>query len=95
MHNRAFVILLIALIVLPLTFFGCKGKVEKPSEEPITTPIEEVEGMPVIEPAQLVATETIPPTAAPEVVMKPQALPSESTGRNREIQTSRIALGIY
>ncbi|MCX5680431.1 MAG: peptidoglycan-binding domain-containing protein [Candidatus Omnitrophica bacterium] len=67
MVRKIFIIALGVLLVLPMTISGCKGKVEKPAEEPKMEVPESVsatgEIVTNIEPANTVAAEAIPPTA--------------------------------
>ena len=67
MVRKIFIIALAALLVLPMAISGCKGKVEKPAEEPKMEVPESVsatgEVTTNVEPANTVAAEAIPPTA--------------------------------
>ena len=74
MNRRTVLIFLVALIVLPIAIFGCKGKVEKAEEPKLETTetvaqesTQAMQSQVFMEPAQTVATETIPPTAAPQI----------------------------
>ena len=59
-------ILAAALVILPLAVIGCKSKVENVTEAPIAETPEALSTAEVApEPAETVASETIPPTAAP------------------------------
>lgn len=99
-------IFVVALTILPIAIFGCKGKVEKEGEAPktegleATVPTEEVivtQG-PVTEPAPAkeVAQETIPPTASvPPAVEATKGAPAEKIARNKDIQTALKAAGFY
>ena len=91
MKKILFAIFFILLIVVPLVFVGCKGRVKKQPESQIT----EGEGMLPTEPAETVAMETIPPTAAPEVTVRPAAQPAEGIDRDKEIQTALKNAGFY
>jgi len=97
--NKFLVIFIMALIVMPLAIVGCKGKVEQPAEQAMetteTASLEQTAGAPITEPAQTVATETIPPTAAPQVaaVMKP--ITQILTYTNQDIQKALKAAGVY
>jgi peptidoglycan hydrolase-like protein with peptidoglycan-binding domain len=104
MGKKLLVVLVVALIVLPIALFGCKSKTEKMPEEMKTevseTPMEtqEAQVTAVTEPAETVATETIPPTAAPQVqvVEKPAlAVPTSPLDRPKEIQTALKKAGYY
>ncbi|MDD5495848.1 MAG: peptidoglycan-binding domain-containing protein [Candidatus Omnitrophica bacterium] len=99
---RVTVVILTALILLPLAFYGCKSRVEKVPEIPKMesmeeiTPSEEKLAPAVTEPAQIVATETIPPTAAPQVMEKPAAERLKiKPGRNIEVQMALAKAGFY
>ena len=90
-------------LVLSLAVCGCKGKVEKaPVEvkteiiEPPVPAQEEAQVTTVTEPAQVVATETIPPTAAqPPVVEKPVSPVKGTADRNKDIQKALKNAGFY
>lgn len=91
MKKALLAIFITLLVAVPLVFVGCKAKVETPPESQIT----EAEGILPTEPAQTVATETIPPTAVPEVTVKPVAAPAEGVDKNKEIQTALKNAGFY
>ena len=101
--NKSFLtIALVALIILPLAFFGCKGKVEKPQVPETSATMPEAtaptgDTLATPEPAQTIATETIPPSAAPQVTGKPaqQAVSPERESRNRDIQAALKNAGLY
>jgi peptidoglycan hydrolase-like protein with peptidoglycan-binding domain len=102
MNKRFWVIFLAVLTVLPLLVVGCKGNTEKAVETPVETPetlsttlSPTEEPMAAKEPAQSVATETIPPTAAPPAVEKPPAVPQETHNRNKDIQAALKNAGYY
>lgn len=98
MDKRALFIILAALLIMPIAFIGCKAKPKEVSEIPgmemqegaMSMAIEEPQ---LIEPAQTVATETIPPTAAPELAARPAAIPQEN--RARDIQRALKNAGFY
>lgn len=103
MNKRFWLVFLVVLAVLPMAIVGCKGKVEKPQEMPpammetqeTTTPAA-TENLAVTEPAQSVATETIPPTAAPEIAAKPATGVVRETGsRSKDIQKALKNAGFY
>lgn len=101
MDKRFVTVLLVTCVALSLAVVGCKGKAEK-MEEPVTmdttmmTPGSEPQGMPITEPAQTVATETIPPTAAPAVIQPvAPAQPAPASDRNKDIQKALKAAGFY
>lgn len=100
MKKKVLVMFLAALIILSMALFGCKGKVEKVQEEPkletpeAISPAEEAISM--TEPAQTVATETIPPTAAPQIVEKPMtAVKQEKQNRDKDIQRALKNANFY
>ena len=100
--KRSALVLVIVLIALPLSVMGCKGKVEKLSEEPrsdiqVSTPPVAGDTLTASEPAQSVATETIPPTAASQIAEKPAvvAQEKEKSSRNKDIQAALKNAGFY
>ena len=104
MNNRFLAIAIVAVVALPLAIFGCKGKVEKTQApetsaampEATTPPAGETLATP--EPAQTVATETIPPSAAPQITQAPvqqQAAPQGQDIKNKEIQRALKNAGFY
>ena len=100
MSKRILLVLLVACLALSLASYGCKRKTEKAEEmvsmeTPSGMPVEEAVTTPVTEPAQTVATETIPPTAAPELQEKAPAIPVGTMARDKEIQTALKAAGFY
>jgi peptidoglycan hydrolase-like protein with peptidoglycan-binding domain len=106
MDKRFFTAAVIAAVVLPLALAGCKSRAEKPaSEEMVSETVEMVTPaadealsiQAVVEPAQAVATETIPPTAAlPQATDKTAAVVTEmAQSRNRDIQTALKNAGFY
>lgn len=100
MNKKVSVMFLAALIILPMALFGCKGKVEKVQEEPkLETPeaISPAEGaISTTEPAQIVATETIPPTAAPQIAEKPvTVVKQEKQNRDKDIQRALKNANFY
>jgi peptidoglycan hydrolase-like protein with peptidoglycan-binding domain len=58
-------------------------------------PLEQTAGAPVTEPAQAVATETIPPTAAPQVAAKPASVVPQLPYTNQDVQRALKAAGVY
>lgn len=99
MDKRIWLVLTIALIVTPLVIVGCKGKVEKTDEAQITETTEAIapagDTQALMEPAQTVATETIPPTAAaPQAAAKP-AVSAEKEKNNKDIQKALKNAGLY
>ena len=103
MNKRFLVIAIVAVIILPLAIFGCKGKVEKPQAPETTAAMPETtppagDTLATPEPAQTVATETIPPSAAPQVAQAPvqqQAAPQGQESRNKDIQKALKNAGFY
>ena len=102
MKGKALMIFLAALIILPLVFFGCKSRAEKTQEamnlEAMDAASQEMTGgTPITEPAQTIATETIPPTAspAPQVTGKAVTVMPEKTDRNRDIQRALKNAHLY
>ncbi len=102
MSKKLLMVFVVALAIVPLAFVGCKGKTESAPEEmgeaPVTsTPtMEETQVVQVTEPAETVATEAIPPTAAPQpVVEKPAAALQEKGDRNKDIQKALKNAGFY
>lgn len=98
MNRKAMVIFLVAGLILPLAFLGCKNKVETAkTEAPEATP--QVEGAAPTqtpEPSQTVATETIPPSAAPQVAVEKAApVSQDAQNRNKDIQKALKNAGFY
>lgn len=110
MNKRFVVVSVSALAVVSIALFGCKAKVEAPSEE-VKAEATVMDAMPqsdamlaaqvqaqqtVIEPSQSVATETIPPTAAvQEMKSKASVVAAPVTDRNRDVQTALKNAGFY
>ena len=103
MNKRSLMIALVALVLLPLAIFGCKGKVEKSQAPETSAAMPEAmapagDTLATQEPAQIVATETIPPSAAPQVAQAPvqqQAVSQASDSRNKDIQKALKNAGFY
>ncbi len=98
MNTKPLAMFLTALIILPLIFFGCKGKVEKTPEAMMTGSPEGMsmpEEAQVVEPSQEVATETIPPTAAPQVTEKQVPVSVVQQDRNKDIQRALKNANFY
>lgn len=99
MSKKVFALFFVALIVLPVLFFGCKGKVEKTPDYQLS----ETQQMPQMtdtlvttEPAQTIAmTEAIPPTAAPQLAPQPQSPRVDSGINSRDIQMALKNAGFY
>lgn len=104
MKRGIMIVFVAALMVLPLAITGCKGKVEKEGEitgletTEATVPAEDVvvTQAPVVEqvPAQTMAQETIPPTAAVPPTPE-QAVSVDKLSKNKDIQTALKAAGFY
>ena len=104
MDKRLLAIFVAMTLIVPFVLFGCKGKVEKTSETTgqevatSTTTQEETQVTQPIEPAQTVATETIPPTATPPAVEKPAAMPPVQEvmqNKDKDIQRALKNAGFY
>lgn len=111
MNKKFFTALTIALLTLSISLFGCKGKVEKPVEEPKLETTDTVTPIPtesmtsaqqaaqnvIVEPAQDIASEPIPATAAlPSVAEKAAATVTKvSEDKNKDIQKALKAAGFY
>ena len=91
MNKKLFVIFVLAVMILPFAVIGCKARVEKTPEEmqlqSAEAPAVQDAGqvVEVTEPAKTIATDTIPPTAAPQAAEKP-AQAQEKTDKTRDIQ---------
>ncbi len=104
MDKRFFAVVAV-YIVFALAFAGCKGKVEKAPEEAgmdmsMTSPSQdELAVTQPIEPAAMVATEQIPPTAQPPVVEKAvpvaKAVVTSAVDRAKDIQRALKAANFY
>lgn len=95
MNKGFFILVLGVFITLPIIFLGCKGKVEEPRmEDEAALMMQEVSDISISEPAETIAMETIPPTAEPQIEVKPKALQDELT-RNRNIQKALKNAGLY
>jgi peptidoglycan hydrolase-like protein with peptidoglycan-binding domain len=106
MSKRFVVVSVSALAIVSIALFGCKAKVETPSEE---TKVEATatDAAPqsdvmlsaqqaVVEPASSVATETIPPTATvQEAKTKASSMVVPATDRNKDVQTALKNAGFY
>jgi murein L,D-transpeptidase YcbB/YkuD len=105
--NKKFVVVTVsALTIVSIALFGCKAKVEAPSEE-IKVEATATDAAPqsdmmltaqqaVVEPAASVATETIPPTATvQEAKTKASAIVAPATDRNKDVQTALKNAGFY
>ncbi|MFA6079592.1 MAG: peptidoglycan-binding protein [Candidatus Omnitrophota bacterium] len=102
MSKKLLVVFVVALAIVPLAIVGCKAKTESIPEEMTEAPVsstpavEEAQVVQVTEPAQTVATEAIPPTAAPQpVIEKPAALLQTVGDRSKDIQSALKNAGFY
>lgn len=101
MSKKIVAVFFVAAALLPLAIFGCKGKVEKTPDVSVTEATDVI--MPAddlsrtSEPAQNVATETIPPTAtAPQApVEKEPTVRQEKAARDKEVQIALKNAGFY
>lgn len=103
--NRFFLAVVAVCAVLSIAFVGCKAKVEKAPEDmgmdmSMTSPSqEEMMVTQPIEPAAMVATETIPPTAQPPVVEQAapvaKAVVASVADRAMDIQRALKNAGFY
>ena len=100
MGKRFLVAAVVALMVVPLAITGCKAR-QKPvevqsAEVPEATTTEDLlSPQAPLEPAQMVATETIPPTANPPVQEKQAPAAPEKQDRTKDIQKALKAAGFY
>ncbi len=111
MDKKFLTVLLIAIMVLSITLPGCKGKVEKSAEEPGLEATDTMMPLPmenmmsaqqaaqnvIVEPAQSLASEPIPATAAfPEVAERTAATVTKAAqDRNKNIQKALKSTGFY
>lgn len=110
MDRKLSAFILTAFAVVSIALYGCKGRVENPVEETVieTTSMDlgpqsqemlaaqTMAQQTVIEPAQTVATETIPPTAAvQQAPAKAVSAAAPITDRNKDIQTALKNAGFY
>ncbi|MFH1189871.1 MAG: peptidoglycan-binding domain-containing protein [Candidatus Omnitrophota bacterium] len=110
--NRKFTpAFLIAILALSVALTGCKGKVEKPVEEPDLEATDTMTPLPmesmtsaqqaaqnvIVEPSQSLASEPIPATAAlPETAEKTAASVTKmAQSRDKDIQKALKAAGFY
>lgn len=98
--KKRLVTILVGLIVVSVSFFGCKGRSDKSQqvtglEGSGTATMEDMAAAPILEPAQTVATEPIPPTAAPQIAQTAVTIPQEKTARDMDIQRALKAAGFY
>jgi murein L,D-transpeptidase YcbB/YkuD len=111
MNRKYLTAILIAIIVLPIALQGCKGKVEKSAEDPNLEATDTMMPLPmddmtsaqqaaqnvIVEPAQSLASEPIPATAAlPEIAEKAAAaVTNVAQDRNKDIQRALKSAGFY
>ncbi len=91
MSKKIFIFALAVLLVLPMAIAGCKGKVEKPAEEPKMEVPESVsatgEMTANFEPANMVGYEVVPPTAsAQKIAVKASPLVQSAIDKTKDIQ---------
>lgn len=91
MSRLILAVVLAGLFILPIAVSGCKGKVENPAEEPRMEVPEAVSSTtaitPTVEPAQTVAAEAVPPTAAAQQVRTSVSpLVQSAIDRSKDIQ---------
>jgi len=92
MSKKIFIIAMVMLLVLPMAVSGCKSKVEKPAEEPTMEVPESVSATGEIatktEPANMVASEVIPPTASAQQQVVAKAAPAVQSAidKSKDIQ---------
>ena len=84
-------VVLAGILILPIAVSGCKGKVENPAQEPRMEVPEAVSSTAavasIVEPAQTVAVEAIPPTAAAQQVKASVSpLVQSAIDRSKDIQ---------
>lgn len=101
MSKRFFVLVSVGILAISLAMVGCKARSQKPveiqgeaSEAPATSE-EMVPSQAPLEPAQMVATETIPPTANPPVQEKQPQVTRDKQDRNKDTQKALKAAGFY
>jgi hypothetical protein len=111
MRSGFLVSVVAAFAIISAALYGCRAKVEKPAAEEavVETAVSEPAAGPgamlaaqdiakhtVIEPAQSVGAETIPPTAAvQQAAGKAQAAVPPADDRSRDIQTALKNAGFY
>lgn len=111
MSKKFAMVALAVAAVSAVALCGCKGKVEKPAEEQPNVEVSTADTLgqpgamlatqfqqPAVEPAQTVASETIPPTAAAaQAVAKTAAAAATAPAhdRNKDIQTALKNAGFY
>ncbi len=111
MNKKFFAAFVVAMVVLPIALFGCKGKVEKPADEAKLETTDTMIPLPkegtisaqqaaqnvIVEPAQDIASEPIPATATlPSIAERSaETVTKVAQDRNRDIQTALKAAGFY
>lgn len=112
MKRKFLTLLAVAIVILSVSILGCKGKVEKPIEESMelettdaTSPLpvdsmmsaQQAAQNVIVEPAQQIASEPIPATAAVPVVAEKSAATVTKViqDRNKDIQRALKAAGFY
>ncbi len=109
MNRRFWIVFLSVAIILPVAVIGCKGKVQKTQEATMPPAVTEgteqgqtapmTENVVSTEPAQTVATETIPPTATPGIAAQPAQATAQQAAREgsrgKDIQRALKNAGFY
>jgi len=106
MNKSLMLVFVVALMIVPLTVVGCKGKVDKEAEmarletTEAVTPMEDVVIIqsPVTEPSssQAMVQETIPPNAAlPPAAYALTSAGQDGISRSKDIQTALKAANFY
>ena len=105
MYKRVFVVSIAILAIFSFMLIGCKSKTENADQSAIkteavpevVTPQAQEASPAVVEPSQMAATETIPPSASPQMAPKiaPAPAAQEKMDRNKEIQTALTKAGFY
>ena len=100
MKDKFTVIIFVIALTLSISIFGCKGKVEKAPDAQLTemdqgAVVQSTDNFVTTEPAQIVATETIPPTAAPQITQKPYSAAADKESRSKDIQRALKNAGFY
>lgn len=103
MGRKSLMTVIAVLVLTPLAIYGCKGKVEKPQSPDTSMTMSDTmlppdDSLSVTEPAQTMAVETIPPSAAPQAVSAPQhqtVVSQAQEDRSKDIQVALKNAGFY
>jgi peptidoglycan hydrolase-like protein with peptidoglycan-binding domain len=98
MKSKVLMMALVMLAIIPFILNSCKGKSRTPPEDKQGEYAEIAPGqedMLVAEPAQTVATEMIPPTAAAPIAPQKSVVKSPQADRNKDIQRALTNAGFY